>query len=108
MIYFLDIFVIPLNFAQKIAGEWIVSMQKFENKNIWCLMEHKNVWDVLQKDVQFAKSSYSSWSKMEGHGHNKCHVFKEKWNDWKAVNISYVSRWGGGGQGKAYGTICYL
>lgn len=31
MIYFLDIFVpvIPLNFAQKIAGEWIVSMQKF-------------------------------------------------------------------------------
>lgn len=29
MIYFLDIFVIPLNFAQKIAMEWIVSMQKF-------------------------------------------------------------------------------
>lgn len=29
MIYFLDIFVFPLNFAQKIAGEWIVSMQKF-------------------------------------------------------------------------------
>lgn len=29
MIYFLDIFVIPLNFAQRIAGEWIVSMQKF-------------------------------------------------------------------------------
>lgn len=28
MIYFLDIFVIPLNFAQKIAWEWIVSMQK--------------------------------------------------------------------------------
>lgn len=52
MIYFLDIFVIPLNFAQKIAGEWIVSMQQFENKNIWCLMEHKHVWDVLQKDVQ--------------------------------------------------------
>lgn len=45
-------------------------------------MEHKNVWDVLQKDVQFAKSSYSSWSKMEGHGHIKCHVFKEKWNEY--------------------------
>lgn len=29
MIYFLDIFIIPLNFAQKIAGEWIVSMPKF-------------------------------------------------------------------------------
>lgn len=37
---------------------------------------------------------------MEGHGHIKCHVFKEKWNDWKAVNISYVSRKGGGGKVK--------
>lgn len=97
MIYFLDIFVIPLNFAQKIAGEWIVSMQKFENKNIWCLMEHKNVWDVLQKDVQLQNHPIVHGQRWEGHGHNKCHVFKEKWNDWKAVNISYVSRWGGGG-----------
>lgn len=33
---------------------------------------------------------------MEGYGYNKCYVFKEKWNDWKVVNIFYVLRGGGG------------
>lgn len=37
---------------------------------------------------------------MEGYGYIKCYVFKEKWNDWKVVNIFYVLRKGGGGKVK--------